>query len=773
MLHNNKTQPIAGAATSASDVVSPAEVYAVYAAFVRRQFPIIAVVMFIVLALAVIYLLTTPIRYTGHAELVIDSHKLSLFQQQNPLGVDAPVDTAMVDSQVEVLKSENVALAVIRDLHLIKDAEFVGPTGGLIGTVLDGISSVYSTLFGNNQPETEFTLTRKALRRFESRLTIKRVGLTYVINVDYESLHPERAAQIANAVAHAYLADSLQAKEQSTTLATDWLEDRLHQLRAQATAADRAEVDYKAKNDIVDTGGRLLNEQQLAELNSSLIVARDQTAEAQAKLTRVQQILDAETESPDFNQTATVADTLHDDVITRLRQQYLDLAARESDWSARYGQDHEAVIKLRNQMTEIRRSIDDELNRIAETYKSDYDIAKAREEAVRKGLDDIVADSNKTNKAEIDLRELDSTAQGYRAVADNFLQQYTMSVQQQSLPITDARLITVAAKPLQPSHPKTWLVLAIAVFGGAFAGIGIGVIRDFSDRVFRSGSQIEADLEVDCIAVMPRIKDGEQHGFLPRVANDVAPYRGREGRNIVRGGDLLWHTVDSPFSRFTEGVRAIKMAADANRANKVFAVTSSLPNEGKSTVATALALLIAQGGARVILVDADLRNPSLSRELAPGAEFGLLDALSNKMALGDVVWIDPLTRLQFLPAIVTRTQLAHTSELLGSPAIERLFEQLRDEYDYVIVDLSPLAPVVDARATLSLIDSYVFVVEWGRTKVATVHHALGAARRIYDRVLGFVLNKADYSVLSRYEDYLCQYYGECSYYSSQQERDAA
>ena len=151
---------------------------------------------------------------------------------------------------------------------------------------------------------------------------------------------------------------------------------------------------------------------------------------------RVQQILDKESRSVGFADPATVTDSLHDEVITRLRQQYLDIAARESDWSSRYGRNHLAAVNLRNQMREIRKSIDDELGRIAETYKSDYAIAKSREEAVQKGLNDIVAASNDTNQAQITLRELDSTAQSYRAMADNFLQSYMMSVQQQSFPIT-------------------------------------------------------------------------------------------------------------------------------------------------------------------------------------------------------------------------------------------------------------------------------------------------------------------------------------------------
>ena len=371
-----------------------------------------------------------------------------------------------------------------------------------------GLVSSVTSLFGPDEPSSEFALTRRALERFQSRLTIKRVGLTYVINIDYESLSPERAAQIANAIADAYVVDALEAKYQSTKRAAVWLQDRLKELRAQATAADRAEVDFKAKNNIVDTGGRLLNEQQLAELNSALVLARAQTAEAKARMDRVQQILQKENQNSRFEDTATVTDTLHDDVITRLRQQYLDISARESDWSTRYGHDHLAAVNLRNQMAEIRKSIDDELRRIAETYKSDYEIAKSREDAVQKGLNNIISQSNDTNQAQITLRELDSTAQSYRAMADNFLQQYMMSVQQQSFPITESRLITQATPPLKKSHPKTLLVLAIAMAGGMILAFGIGMLRDFSDRVFRTSRQVEDDLQADCIAILPAGEGG-------------------------------------------------------------------------------------------------------------------------------------------------------------------------------------------------------------------------------------------------------------------------
>jgi len=242
----------------------------------------------------------------------------------------------------------------------------------------------------------------------------------------------------------------------------------------------------------------------------------------------------------------------------------------------------------------------------------------------------------------------------------------------------------------------------------------------------------------------------------PVGMNEAPP----KSRIIVRDQSLLWHVIDSPFSRFSESVRAIKIAADlfgVSKSNKVIAITSSLPNEGKSTVSTALAQLTAHAGSRTILLDCDLRNPSLSRKLAPSARVGFLEVVSGKASFEEAIWTDPVTKLAFLPCVV-ESRVAHSSEILGSTASKKLFDQLREKYDYVVVDLSPLAPVVDVRATTGLVDSYVFVIEWGRTKIDVVEHALNTTRGVYDNLLGVVLNKADINVLSRYESYRGKYY---------------
>jgi succinoglycan biosynthesis transport protein ExoP len=222
---------------------------------------------------------------------------------------------------------------------------------------------------------------------------------------------------------------------------------------------------------------------------------------------------------------------------------------------------------------------------------------------------------------------------------------------------------------------------------------------------------------------------------------------------------MLRFVVESPFSRFSEAVRSVKVALDLNsvlKEQKVVGITSSLPNEGKSTVSSNFAQLIAHAGGRVLLADLDLRNPSLSRSLAPGAP-GMVDVIAGRARLNDVITTDRGTNLAFLPSGAPPKML-HTNEILASAAVKNLIESLRASYDYLVLDLPPLAPVVDVRATTNIIDSYIYVVEWGRTKIDVVEHNLAAAPGVYDRLLGVVLNKADTAIMGRYEGYHGNYY---------------
>jgi succinoglycan biosynthesis transport protein ExoP len=751
MLQDYKSSSVeVGEAAPAHDQ-SLADLFFTALGFVRRQFLVILALVPLAIGPAVVYLLVTPPQYKGVARILIDTGKLQVFKQSI---LEAPADMAMMDTQIEVLKSDNFGLSIVRKLGLAHDPEFAG-SEGLIGRILRMLH------LHTQGSESVSDLTLSALGAFEKRLTATRVGTSYVIEIGFLSANPDRAAEIANAVADGFIVDQLDAKYQTIGKATSWLQERLSELRDQAAASERAVIEYKAKNNIVDTGGRLINEQQLTDLNTALVKARADRVEAQVRLDRVMQVIGRGDVDPGATEVATVADALKSDVINRLRGQYLELAQREALFVNRLGPAHLAVVNVRNQMREIRRSIFDELKRIAEAGKSEYDIAKAREKSLQESLAASVAGSQTTNKAQIELRQLESAAQSYRMLYDNFQQRYTDSVQQQSFPVAEARVITRASPPFGKTYPKTTLVLMLATMGGLAAGLGLAVLREISDRVFRTAGQVEAQLKTECVALVPMIKleanaasQSMQRTAVPDAQRIIAPSAG-----------LLRHAVDSPLSVFAESIRAVKVSADlagVTRSNSVIGITSSLPDEGKSTISASLAQLSAHAGARVILVDCDLRKPTLSQQLAPKGTAGLLDVVTDIASLEKVIWSDPCSGVSFLPSGV-KSRLVHTSEILASDAMKRLFVQLRECYDYVVVDLSPLVPVVDVRATTHFVDSYILVVEWGKTKMGVAGHALNSASGVYDKLAGVVLNKVDLKRLSRYDSHHGSYYNNDYY----------
>jgi succinoglycan biosynthesis transport protein ExoP len=737
--------------------VSPAQRLAAAFGFIRRRFLTILAMLPLTTGLAAVYLLTTTPLYQGTAKIILDiGNKVQVFQQPTILDPEnATGYAAMIDSQIEVLKSGNFALSITKNQRLTEDPEFTGSNFR---------NSLLSHLFRSAPPSSESDVTQNIIRAFQNRLTVTRIGMTYVIEIGFKSTVPDRAAEIANAIADGFIVDQLEARYQTIRTATAWMQERLNELRSQVSAADRAVIDYKAAHNIVDTkGGGPISDQDLTALNADLIKVRADAVEAKARLERLTQILGGANLDPANAKMGMVTDSLHNEIINKLRTQYLDLAQREGIFSARYGHDHLAVVNIRTQMAEISRSIIDELKQIAEAYRSDYDIAKARQSSLEKSLAETIAGLRTTSKAAIELRQLESAAQTYHALYDNLQQRYTEAIQQQSLPISNnnARIIARAARPQTTYSPKALPILAVGTVGGLALGFLLALLLEVSDRVFRTARQAETQLKTECLALIPLIKrDAKVPSLRVKPRLDVAT-----SRIIQQNDDILRYAIDSPLSRFAEAIRSVRVGIDLSKvakANKVIGITSSLPNEGKSAISASLAQLCTPGGARVILIDCDLRLPSLSQKLAPKATGGLIDVLTGSFDVESVIWTDPSTHLSFLP-VVAKSRLTHTSEILRSDAMKQLFERLRARYDYVIVDLPPLAPVVDVRSTTLFIDAYLFVIEWGKTRIGVVEHALAAANEVYENLLGTVLNKVDIKLLSHYDSDRGEYYNHPLY----------
>jgi capsular exopolysaccharide synthesis family protein len=386
--------------------------------------------------------------------------------------------------------------------------------------------------------------------------------------------------------------------------------------------------------------------------------------------------------------------------------------------------------------------------------------------------------------AQAKLNDLQATANTYRRLFDRSLQQYAEAVQQESLQLSDAHIVSPALPPIK-SKPRASLVLPLALFGGLCLGLGFALWRELSDETFRTAEQIRHNLKTDCLAVVEAI--GMSYGSRPSarrgsfrrwglrkisragiraqlsklITEFAEPLRAlkvkwgfqpaqTKRQNISRAG-ILAQVLSNPVSQFAESLRALKVNCDfqmTQTESKVIGIMSTVEKEGKSTIAANFALLLARAGRRTLLVDADFHTSALSRALAPDATKGVCEVV-----LGCATLDDALRRydsgLHFLPG-VAQPQPFEASEFLGSGASREFVEKLRQQYDCIILDLPPLAPVVDVRAGGAVVDGFVLVVQWGKTPIPTVQRALASAQAVQYKLLGAVLNKVDLRTMRRY-----------------------
>jgi succinoglycan biosynthesis transport protein ExoP len=725
--------------------------------FLRRRYRLILIGVLLSLPFGALYLYITPASYTASAVMMIEPRKGPL----EPLMGSTMPDSAWIESQSIALKSLNIANYVAKQLRLTDDPEFVRSGVWWLDKLLFRLG------WGENpEPKSEPERVGAATAAFGNGLSVKRIGQSYMMQIDFRSQNKEQATKIANTVIDAYIFDQLNAKYQANRRASDWLQERLQALREQASAAERAVIEFKAKNNIVTAGGALMNEKELSEISGGLVSARVRTSDLQARLERLQAVRKAyQQDRPNSGEEdETVSEAMSSGIISPLRAKYLDLVNREADWSVRYGKNHTAVVNLRNQIRDIRRSIRDELGRIEENLKSEYEIAKKREDEFDKSQAKLVSQSTETNQAQVTLFSLDATAKSYRRLYDNFLQRHTESVQQQTFPISEARQVSAASAI--KTGPKTALVGLMTIVAGAMIGGGLAAFREIMDRKFRTREQVQSVLATECLALVPLLTDGRRKRIFSkpqpqalesRREEQFAITRRVEPRSICITPKIMQTIIDAPACAYAEAIRSIKLTIDMNnQANaKIIGLTSSLPSEGKSTLAVATATLIAQSGARVILVDCDVRHSSISRLLAPNASAGFLDVVAGTVDLADAVWTDEATQLEFLPV---GASVANATEFLASRAAKSLFDTLQIKYDYVIVDLAPLVASMDVRATSGFIDSYLLVIEWGSTKIDAVQYALRNAPGVHANMVGVVLNKVDMTTMGRYDSYGANYY---------------
>lgn len=737
------------------------------AGFLRRRYLSILIGLLIAVPLGGSYLFIARPIYTASVAMMIETRPSQV--QESLWGSGSTSAPGWIETQIGVLRSGNVLAYVAKQLRLVENSEFLSSKGSALDRVLARLG------WENSEPKTDAERAAKAIGRLSSGLSVHRLGQSYMVQIDFAAEDPKLAEKIANAMIDGYIYEQLNAKYQSNRRAGDWLQERLQALREQTSTAERAVIDFKAKNNIVvtTTQGGLMSDQQVGDMSAQLAKVRAHTADIQIRLNRIQAVRKAYREdATPGSADETVTEEMSNAVIGHLRSRYLELMNRAAEWSVKYGENHNAVVNVRGQIRAMRSSIRDELGRIEETYKSELQISQAKQDEAEKGLNSLISKATDTNQAQVTLFSLEAAAKSYRKLYDNFLQQYTESVQQQSFPISNARSLSSAvAVKTAPNVLKAWMLTA---FGGIAFGVGLGFFRELMDSRFRTKEHIQALLQTECLAMVPLLTNPRAKGRLGSwrparklyEASGFTPSREKSAlitRDPLTGGNGTaggaWRTT--PFG---EAIETMKLGLElrvSGSSSRILGLTSSYAGEGKSTLAMGLAAELARDGSRVVLVDCDLRNPRLSRHIAPDAKLGLLQIVESTAALGDVVRHDLRTGVSFIPAVLPlRTARVSKTPInfLSSDEIKLLFQTLQIQYDYVIVDLPPLASSADVRAATRFVDGFVLVVEWGRTKVDAVQYALRHAPEVSEKIIGTVLNKVDYAAMSRYDNYGARYY---------------
>jgi succinoglycan biosynthesis transport protein ExoP len=701
--------------------------------FLVRRWKIIAATPLLLVFVTFIALLAVTPRYTGVAQVLLDPRKEKIFGAESVLP-ELSLDSSNVDSQISVIRSTSLLRRVVDKYKLTQDIEFgEGARSGLFSALMGWFSSKPAvekkgTPLGEEIPP---DVLRSTLR-LQNMVDVQRVQRTYVIAISVTSENAIKAAQLANAVADAYVVDQLDARYEAARRASLWLAERMEGLRDQVRRSEEAVGTFRREHNLLTTTSETkltITEQQLSELNAKLVGARAETAERRAKYEQVQQV-----QARGGNLQA-IPDVVRSGVISQLRTQQADVARRTADLAARYSDSHPQVINARAELRDVERSISAEVGRLISNLKNDYDVAKAREESLQKSLDLMSGSNGLDNEVGIQLRELERTNSANKSLFESFLSRAKITQEQSTFQEREARLISPATAPFAPSFPRKTLVLSLVLIIGTLLGVGGSVALDMLNAGFTSPRQLEEKLALPVLASVPLLREPECK--IDGVTVDPASY-----------------TYRKPLSRYAESIRALRMGvqmSDVDNPPKVVMVTSTVPGEGKSTISASLAFSALKANQRVAIIDADLRHPSTSKFFGLEKKPGLVDFLTGNASL-EQTWAN-VNGLIVLPA---GAQSQNPPDLLGSARMKSLIEQLREYFDYIVVDTPPVGPVIDARVAMQLADKVVYVVRWQSTTrevVAQTLETLDAERKL----AGVVLSLVDEAKTPRY--------GYYSYYS--------
>lgn len=711
-----------------------------------RRWKVAAIAPAVLIALAAIYVLMSTTLYTATSTVLVDPRRANVVDNNQTVLSNFGTDDATIESQTLLIQSGAILQRVVERLKLTQDEEF-SPRPGL----LDPIKRLFKSSPPADGASPEDAAKANSVDILQQRMKVTRQGTTFLVDINVSSEEPKKAAVIANAVAQAYFEEQVRAKTDATRIAANWLNNQIDALKSRVVASEKAVEDYRAANNLSVSQGVTVNDQQITDLNNKLVAARVQTAEAKAKYDQAQQLAKSGGDPGGINAA------ISSETIIKLRGQYADIAKNEADLSSKYGARHPLVANVRAQLRDTQRLINDEIRRVLESTKHDYDVAKSRETSLQNSLDQLQNVSSASGQAQVRLHELQREAEANRTLYESYLARYKETTSQESLEMPDSRVVTQASIPIRPSSPKTRLVLGLALIFGLGIGCVVAFLVDYLDRRIKTLEQAEEITGVPALAALPSIGARELASRAKRGRDELDQYDPHTVRLLPPSlqPPLMRYAIDEPGTFFAEAIRAVRLSIQRTlriQPVKVILVSSSLDSEGKTTLASNLALSLATLGIKTLLIDGDLRNPSLTRSLCPHADAGLLEVATGQAPLERAIHFDRHSGLSILPSPAIRNVDVIT-ELMFSEQMSDILDHLRTRYELIVIDSPPLVPLVDGRALAELSDRIVLAVGWDQTPQEVVSHTVDMLGPVHERILGTVLTKVDLSRLRFYDYY--------------------